>query len=126
MIVGVPVVDIAHLMRTHAPPRFLNHPLFADFCAIAQQLDAATSPLGLPAPTWGPQTRSIWAGRADRLVRPSQVRRLVAHWGDPDVCWYAGGHMGFLTAASVRRHVAQALVDAGVGEDRDGRLAAVA
>jgi pimeloyl-ACP methyl ester carboxylesterase len=126
VIVGVPVVDIAALMRTHAPPRFLNHPLFADFCTLAQQLETPTSPLGLPAPTASTHKYSIWAGRADRLVRPSQVRRLVAHWSDPEVSWYAGGHMGFLTAASVRRHVAQALVDAGVGENLDGRLAAVA
>lgn len=125
VIVGVPVVDIADLMRTHAPPRFLHHPLFGDFCAIAQQLDGVTSALGLPAPPENPKTRSIWAGRADRLVRPAQVERLVAHWGGPDVCWYAGGHMGFLTARSVRRHISQALVNAGIAEDHDGRLAAV-
>jgi pimeloyl-ACP methyl ester carboxylesterase len=126
VIVGVPVVDIAALMRTHAPPRFLHHPLFADFCTIAQQLEAATSALGLPTPAGSPKTRSIWAGRADRLVRPTQVRRLVAHWKDPSVCWYEGGHMGFLASRSVRGHVSRALVDAGVGEDRDGRLAAIA
>ena len=43
VIVGVPVVDIADLMRTHAPARFLDHPLFADFCTIAQQLEDANS-----------------------------------------------------------------------------------
>jgi pimeloyl-ACP methyl ester carboxylesterase len=125
VIVGVPVVDIADLMRTHAPPRFLHHPLFADFCAISQQLDHVTSALGLPAPTLRPGTRSIWAGRADRLVRPVQVRRLATQWGDPEVCWYAGGHMGFLAARSVHRHVAGALVGAGIGQHQGGRLAAV-
>ena len=125
VIVGVPVVDISDLMRTHAPSRFLHHPLFDDFCAIAQQLEGVTSALALPAPAQRSRTRSIWAGRADRLVRPSQVRRLIAHWGDPEVCWYAGGHMGFLAARSVRRHIARALVAAGIGEDREGRLAAV-
>jgi pimeloyl-ACP methyl ester carboxylesterase len=126
VIVGVPVVDIADLMRTHAPPRFLDHPWFSDFCSIAERLETVTCALGLPAPTGGATTRAIWAGRADRLVRPTQVRRLVAHWGDADVCWYAGGHMGFLAASSVRRHVGRALVAAGVGEDRNGRLVAVA
>jgi hypothetical protein len=33
--------------------------------------------------------------------------------------------MGFLAASSVRRHVGRALVAAGVGEYREGRLAAV-
>ena len=125
VIAGVPVVDIADLMRTHAPSRFLHHPRFEDFCTIAQQLEGMTSALGLPAPVPSPTTRSIWAGRADRLVRPRQVRRLVARWGNPDVCWYAGGHMGFLTARSVHRHISHALVAAGIGEDREGRLTAV-
>ena len=43
-----------------------------------------------------PKTRSIWAGRADRLVRPREARRLIADWGEPEACWYTGGHMGFL------------------------------
>ena len=125
VIAGVPVVDIADLMRTHAPSRFLHHPLFADFCSIAQQLEVVTSSLALPVPAPNPKTRAIWAGRADRLVRPREVRRLIAHWGEPDVCWYTGGHMGFLRARSVQRHVVHALVAAGIGEDHEGRLAAV-
>jgi pimeloyl-ACP methyl ester carboxylesterase len=126
VIVGVPVVDIAALMRTHAPPRFLDHPRFDDFCTIAAQLETATSSLKLPAPAGGPGTRSIWAGRADRLVRPTEVQRLVTHWGGPDVCWYEGGHMGFLASRAVRHHVSRGLVDAGIGEDRNGRLVAIA
>jgi pimeloyl-ACP methyl ester carboxylesterase len=126
VIVGVPVVDIANLMRTHAPPRFIHHPLFTTFCAIAEQLDGVTSALGLPAPQPSPTTRAIWAGRADRLVRPSQVLRLAEHWGGSEVCWYSGGHMGFLASRSVRSHVSQALIAAGVAAERDGRLAAVA
>ena len=124
VIAGVPVVDIADLMRTHAPSRFLHHPLFADFCTIAGQLDGVTSALGLPAPAPGPTTRAIWAGRADRLVRPAQVRRLAAKWGNPEVCWYQGGHMGFLASRPVHRHIAQALVESGIGEDHAGRLVA--
>ncbi len=125
VIVGVPVVDISDLMRTHAPSRFLHHPRFDDFCTIAQQLEGVTSALGLPAATQSPKARSIFAGRADRLVRPTQVRRLIEHWDNPDVCWYAGGHMGFLTARSVHRHISRALVDSDVGQEREGRLAAV-
>ena len=125
MIVGVPVVDIADLMRTHAPPRFTRHPAFAEFCATAARLDAVTSALGLPPPADSLPKR-IWAGRADRLVRPSQVERLAAHWGGSEVCWYSGGHMGFLTARAVHDYIAQSLVDAGVAERTHGRLTAVA
>jgi pimeloyl-ACP methyl ester carboxylesterase len=126
VIVGVPVVDIAELMRTHAPPRFLHHPRFVEFCSLASKLDGVTSALALPAPAPELATRRIWAGRADRLVRRSQVRRLVAHWGSPEVCWYAGGHVGFIAARSVHRHIARSLVDAGIAELTDGALRAVA
>ncbi len=125
VIVGVPVVDIAALMRTHAPPRFLRHPRFDEFCSVAGQLDTVTSALGLPAPSNDAGRLRIWAGRADRLVRPSQVERLVERWGHPEVCWYSGGHMGFLTSRAVHAHVAHALIDAGVAHDRGGRLEAV-
>jgi len=125
VIVGVPVVDIADLMRTHAPPRFTRHPAFAEFCTTAAKLDTVTSALGLPPPAAALPKR-IWAGHADRLVRPPQVQRLAAHWGGPEVCWYAGGHMGFLTARSVHDYIAQSFVDAHVAERRRGRLNAVA
>ena len=125
VIVGVPVVDIADLMRTHAPPRFTRHPAFAEFCTSAAKLDDVTSALGLPPPAESLPKR-IWAGRADRLVRPAQVARLATHWGGPEVCWYSGGHMGFLTARAVHDYIAQSLVDAGVAERTHGRLIAVA
>jgi pimeloyl-ACP methyl ester carboxylesterase len=117
VIVGVPVVDIPDLMRTHAPARFARHPRFADLYEVARRLDPVTSPLGLPAPSVG--VRRIWAGRADRLVRRRQVARLATHWATPEVSWYAGGHLGFFGAQPVRRCIADALVDAGVAV-RDG------
>jgi pimeloyl-ACP methyl ester carboxylesterase len=125
VIVGVPVVDIADLMRTHAPPRLARHAAFGQFCATAATLDAVTSAIGLPPPADSLPKR-IWAGQADRLVRPPQVARLVERWGEPDVRWYAGGHMGFLTARSVHNYITQSLVDAGVAERRHGRIVAVA
>ena len=125
VIVGVPVVDIADLMRTHAPPRFTRHPAFAEFCATAARLDEVTSALGLPPPADSLPKR-IWAGRADRLVRPSQVDRLAVHWGGLETCWYSGGHMGFLTARTVHDYIAQSLIDASVAERSHGRLTAVA
>jgi len=125
VIVGVPVVDIAELVRTHAPPRLTRHAAFEEFCATAATLDPVTSAIGLPPPA-DSLTKRIWAGRADRLVRPPQVARLIERWGDPDVCWYSGGHMGFLTARSVHDFVAESLVVAGVAERRHGRIAAIA
>ncbi|HEY5011163.1 MAG TPA: hypothetical protein VIK61_00455, partial [Acidimicrobiia bacterium] len=94
------------------------------FCALAGRLDSVTSALGLPIPRT--DVRRIWAGRADRLVQPQHVERLVSHWGGPEICWYSGGHVGFLTAPVVHRHIERALVDSGVAEISRGTLRAVA
>ena len=123
VVVGVPVVDIPDLLRTHAPARFLRHPRFEDLYQLAGRLDPVTSPLGLSPPVTG--VRRIWAGRADRLVRPTQVERLSARWGTPEVSWYQGGHLGFFGAPTVRRCVSNALVDAGVARWDDGHLVAL-
>ncbi|MGO8871895.1 MAG: alpha/beta fold hydrolase [Acidimicrobiales bacterium] len=120
VVVGVPVVDISELLRTHAPDRFVGHPRFDEFHELARRLDPMTSPLGLPAPAT--PVRRIWAGRADRLVRPEQVERLAAFWETPEVMWYQGGHLGFFGAPTVRRCVSRSLVDAGVAREADGRL----
>jgi len=122
VVVGVPVVDIPDLLRTHAPARFARHPRFADLCKIASLLDPITSPVGLATPAV--PFRRIWAGRADRLVRPQQVDRLASHWGT-DVSWYQGGHLGFFGSPTVRRCVSDALVEAEVAQRVRGRLVAV-
>jgi len=123
VILGVPVVDIPELLRTHAPARFARHPRFGDLCELANHLDPVTSPLGYPPPAT--PVRRIWAGRADRLVRPEQVQRLVDHWNTPPVSWYQGGHLGFFGAPSVRRCVSDALVEAGVARSTHDRLVAI-
>lgn len=123
VVVGVPVVDIADLMRTHTPPRFARHPRRDDFFDVAVRLDPVTSPVGLSSPSV--PVRRIWAGRADRLVRPGQVQRLAEHWGAPTVSWYQGGHLGFFTAPTARRCVSETLLEAGVAYRRKDRLVAV-
>jgi pimeloyl-ACP methyl ester carboxylesterase len=123
VVVGVPVVDMADLMRTHTPARFKRHPRYDDFFDLANRLDPVTSPVGLPPPVV--PVRRIWAGRADRLVRPLQVTRLREHWGMPPVSWYQSGHLGFFGAPTARRCVADTLVASGVARRRMGRLVAV-
>ncbi|HMK63113.1 MAG TPA: alpha/beta fold hydrolase [Acidimicrobiales bacterium] len=123
VVVGVPVVDIPDLLRTHAPARYERHPRFTELHEVASLLDPVTSPLGLSPPAT--PVRRIWAGRADRLVRPSQVERLAAHWDTPAISWYQGGHLGFFGAPAVRRCISDALVEAGVASRHNGRLVAV-
>jgi pimeloyl-ACP methyl ester carboxylesterase len=123
IVVGVPVVDIADLMQTHTPQRFARHPRRDEFFDIAVTLDPVTSPVGLAVPSV--PIRRIWAGRADRLVQPRQVRRLAAHWDPSDVSWYQGGHLGFLASPTARRCVTETLVDAGVARRHNNQLIAV-
>ena len=123
IVVGVPVVDMADLMRTHTPARFARHPRYEDFVGLADRLDRVTSPLGLSSPA--APVRRIWAGCADRLVRPEQVERLTEHWGTPSVSWYQGGHLGFFGAPTARRCVSDTLIECGVAMRHRGRVVAM-
>lgn len=122
VVVGVPVVDLAALVRRHAPGRFARHPLFEPMCDVSASLESYCSPLDLPVPRT--PVRRVWAGRADRLVRPDQVERLIERWDGAPTYWYQGGHMGFLGLPQVRRATRDAIVDSGLGVIRDGRLRA--
>ena len=124
IVVGVPVVDVPELLRTHAPPRFARHARFKELYQVSCRLDAVTSPFSLGVPAT--HVRRIWAGLADRLVRPEQVARLADHWGLDHASWYQGGHIGFLGSAVVRHCITDALVDADVAVRHAGRLQAVA
>ncbi|MBK5288306.1 MAG: alpha/beta fold hydrolase, partial [Acidimicrobiia bacterium] len=122
VVVGVPVVDLSSLIRRHAPERFTLHPLFDAMYEVSRSLESYSSPLELPIPETS--IRRVWAGRADRLVQPDQVARIVDRWEDPPTYWYQGGHMGFLGLPQVRRHTRGAIVDSGLGMVRHGRLRA--
>jgi pimeloyl-ACP methyl ester carboxylesterase len=122
VIAGVPVVAMADLFRTHAARQNAEDEQFVELFERARELEAVTSPiqLGRPATT----IRRIYAGRADRLVLPDQVERLVDHWGVGDATWFSGGHLGFMNAASVRRCLSEALLDAGIARRRNGHVVA--
>ena len=122
VIVGVPVVAMADLFRTHASRRSADDEGLVGLLECARELEAVTSPvrLGRPVTT----IRRIYAGRADRLVRPDQVEKLVEYWGVGDVTWYSGGHIGFMTAASVRRYLSEAFLDAGIARRDNGHIVA--
>jgi pimeloyl-ACP methyl ester carboxylesterase len=121
VVVGVPVVDIPEIIRTNLPARYAER--YEDVRELAERLDAVTSPLALPSPA--APVRRIWAGCADRLVRPGQVERLADHWSMPAVSWYQGGHLGFFGAPTARRCVSNALIEAGVASRKSGRLVAI-
>jgi len=122
VMVGVPVVAIADLFRTHAARQNANDKSFVGLFECARELEAVTSPLRLGRPVT--EIRRIYAGRADRLVRPDQVEKLVEHWGVGDATWYSGGHIGFMTSRAVRRCLSEALLDAGIARRHNGHIVA--
>jgi pimeloyl-ACP methyl ester carboxylesterase len=122
VIVGVPIVAMADLFRTHASRRYVDDEALVGLLECARELEAVTSPvrLGRPVTT----IRRIFAGRADRLVRPDQVEKLAEHWGVGDVTWYSGGHIGFMTSAAARRCLSEALLDASIARRDNGHIVA--
>lgn len=52
----------------------------------------------------------IVAGRGDRITPPDQAERLWAHWGEPAIHWFAGGHLVQIGRGdafrAIRRHLA--------------------
>jgi hypothetical protein len=109
VIAGVPEADIVRGMRRNVEP--LLPPFYEQWGLSWQPLErvvAVVSPLALPAP---PEQASlhIYAGLADRWVRPSNVKALWEHWGHPRICWYQGSHLSFLAEGDVRRFVDEVL-----------------
>ncbi len=113
-IPGIPAVDFSELTWRHAPPhelrRFERQGLGR---AELEQVLRPVAPLAL-TPKVPKERRYIYAGTADRLVPPDQVRALWRHWDQPTIHWYTGSHVSFMLHAGVRRFIKQALRDAGL------------
>jgi len=108
-IAGIPAVDFAGLAWRHAPPYALAR--FEREGLGREELEALlrpVAPLAL-APKVPQERRYLYAGTADRLVPPEQVRALWRHWGEPPIHWYTGAHVSFLLDAGVRGFIGGAL-----------------
>jgi hypothetical protein len=105
VIAGVPVVDFERLQRHHASPsqlrRAARHHLVGD---EARGISRVVSPLALPSAV--PRERlAVYGGLGDRVATAAQAQLLVEHWDPSSVCWYAGGHVGFMWSRRVTRFV---------------------
>jgi hypothetical protein len=92
VIAGVPPVDLARLVWTHAGPTVVGSLERAgiDRDEVAE-LYRVVSPLAV-APKVPFARRAIYAGIGDRLVSADHPRDLWEHWGRPRIVWTQGGH----------------------------------
>ncbi|HMV73698.1 MAG TPA: alpha/beta hydrolase, partial [Microthrixaceae bacterium] len=104
-LTGIPIVDFPGLIEHHAPRhlqmRSIEHNILN---GTAQDVHKVVSPLAM-APVTRPESRAIFAGLGDRLATTDQARRLWEHWDEPETCWFAGNHVGYLWSDTVWQFV---------------------
>lgn len=113
-IAGVPESDLIRGMRRQVEP--LLPPFYEQWGLSWRSMERATrvvSPLAMD-PLLPPEKLFIFAGLVDRWVRPGNVKTLWEKWGQPEICWYEGGHLSFLIEPEVRRFIDDALVGSGL------------
>jgi hypothetical protein len=114
VIAGIPAVDFAGLARDneHWVMRGARAHTERDWETL-RCVTRPVSPLAL-VPRLPRERRFIYAGIADRVVRPDQPSALWRHWEQPEIHWFSGGHMLGMRKPSVAPFVARALASAGL------------
>jgi len=113
-IPGIPATDFAGLFLHHGPALHIRQ---AEDVGIEpdrmREVLRVVSPLALE-PKVPHERRYLFAGVADRLVPPEQVRDLWRHWDRPRTCWYQGAHVTFRAHPRVVRFITGALRESGL------------
>ena len=113
-ILGMPPTSFERLLFGHAHDAMIREFLRTGITEqILAQLFRPISPLVLE-PKVAPEGRAIFAGVADRLVSPDQVRDLHEHWGEPPIEWYQGSHLSFTREPGVKNLIETTLRENGV------------
>jgi hypothetical protein len=116
LIAGIPAVDLPHLLWQHTPPAQVRY--LEEQGVGLEQAQAAmqvVSPLAMACRV-PLERRFMFAGIVDRLVPPGQVLRLHAHWQQPRLEWYQGGHLTFRGQTGVARLIREGLQAGGLIE----------
>ena len=117
VVAGVPVADFPALFRHQSPHhirlRAVEHEILD---GNAEVVHSVVSPLSFEPRVPRPR-RFVYAGLGDRMAPPTQARALCRHWEDPEVCWYAGNHVGYLWARQVVPFVDASLRASGIVDE---------
>lgn len=110
VIAGIPAVDFPSLASDNEPwiMRRYDDEFEVDW-KLVRAVSHVVSPLAFP-PLVPRERRFIYAGIADRVVKPYQPRALWRHWGEPEIHWFSGGHVLGIWNDSIRDFVADALL----------------
>jgi len=110
VIAGVPPTDFPNVARDNEPwimrTYERDHEFATDWQSVRQMMHVVS------ALTFDPlvpkDRRFIYAGIADRVVRPDQARALWRRWDQPEIQWFSGGHV----AMQMKREVIDFVEDA--------------
>jgi hypothetical protein len=120
-VAGIPVVDFPRIFREQSPHhvrlRAIEHEILD---GNAETVHRVVSPLAFP-PKVPKGRRFVFAGIGDRMAPPAQAELLWHHWEEPEICWYAGNHVGYLWSRQVGRFLDDSLVSAGFVDEPERR-----
>jgi hypothetical protein len=80
---------------------------------LVRAVSHVVSPLAYP-PRVPHELRFIYAGLADRVVKPYQPRALWRHWEEPEIHWFSGGHVLGIWNGTIGDFLVRALENAGM------------
>ncbi len=114
VIAGIPAVDFPSLANDNQPwiMRRYGGEFEVDW-KLVRAVSHVVSPLAFP-PVVPRERRFIYAGIADRVVKPYQPRALWRHWDEPEIHWFSGGHVLGLWNDSIRGFLTTALESTGL------------
>jgi hypothetical protein len=117
VIAGIPAVDFPSLANDNQPWIMRR---YGDEFDVDPRLVRAVSHVVSPlafAPAVPRERRFIYAGVADRVVKPYQPRALWRHWEEPEIHWFSGGHVLGIWNDSIRDFVTGALERSGLAKN---------
>ena len=117
VIAGVPPVDFPGLANDNQPWIMRR---YSDEFEVDQRLVRAVSRVISPlafAPLVPRERRFIYAGIADRVVKPYQPRALWRHWQEPEIHWFSGGHVLGIWNDTIGDFLVSALETSGMVRD---------
>ena len=116
---GHPAGGLPGASRTTTSPGITRR--YSDEFEVDQRLVRAVSRVVSPlafAPRVPRERRFIYAGIADRVVKPYQPRALWRHSEEPEIHWFSGGHvLGIWNETLIGDFLVQALETSGLVRD---------